>query len=66
MSFQSEALAAVMNIYCIRPCKIAPGKTEIMNSVQQVGFAHAIASANSHDPLTKVKRPGAVIFKLKE
>jgi hypothetical protein len=46
--------------------EITPGKTEIINGIQQVGFAHAIASANTNNGFCKSKGRLRIIFILKE
>ena len=46
--------------------KIAFGKTEVMNCIQQVGFAYAIASANANNAFSKAKFLVKIIFKLKK
>ena len=64
MSFDPEALAALLHIVAIKPGKIAAGKTEIMNCIQQVGFAHAVITTNTYYTHNKVKRTIAVVFEL--
>jgi hypothetical protein len=49
-SFQPETLGTKPHIALVGFAKIAPGKTEIVYGVQQIGFANAIRSAQSHDP----------------
>ena len=64
MSFQPEALAAVMNIYRVCSQKITFGKAEVMNGIQQIGFANSIASANANDAFIKLIGILRVIFEL--
>ena len=65
MPFNPESLVTLQNIQTVLPGKIAPGKTEIMNGVQQVGFAHAIPSADPGNAFGKAEFLLEIIFELK-
>jgi dephospho-CoA kinase len=54
----------MQNILAIAAGKIAFGKTTIVNGIEQVGFAHAILSANAHDPFGKGKVADLIVLKL--
>jgi hypothetical protein len=41
-------------------------KTEVIDSIKEVGFAHAIASANANNPPGKGKTGFPVVFKLED
>jgi hypothetical protein len=56
----------LVNIHAILPCKIAFGKTEVMNGIQQIGFANAVAAANAHNAFGKVKLLMEIILELKQ
>jgi hypothetical protein len=47
------------------PGKIAFCKTEVMNGIQQICFAYAIAATNAHNRFGKNKLLLKVIFELK-
>ncbi len=64
ISFQPKTILTLLHIISILPGKIAFGKTEIMNSIQQIGLAHAVLTTDPHDPFRKGKRRGTVIFEL--
>ena len=66
MSFDPEAGAAVLYVPRIRFGKIAPGKTKIIDGIQQVGLAHAVVTANSYDALPELEGFLAVILELYE
>ena len=46
--------------------KIAFGEAEIVNGIQQVCFAYAIAAANADYPFRKNELPVKIIFELKK
>jgi len=56
----------MLHIISILPCKITFGKTEIMNGIQQICFAHAIFATDTNNPLFEVKRLIIVVFELKQ
>lgn len=56
----------MLNIGTVQSCKIAFRKTEIVNSIQQVGFTHSILAANANDPFRKIKRTITVVFELNQ
>lgn len=66
VSFDAKALVAVLRYQTVLAGKITFGETEIMNSIQQVGFAHAIAAANAHQRLVETKLLMKVVLKLKQ
>ena len=66
MAFQSKTFVAMMNIHLILSREIAFGKTQVVNGVQQVGFAYSIASADTNNALSKVELLLEIIFKLEE
>ena len=56
----------MMNIHLILSREIAFGKTQVVNGVQQVGFAYSIASADTNNALSKVELLLEIIFKLEQ
>jgi hypothetical protein len=66
MTFNPEALVSMQNIRAILAGKITAGETEVIDGVQQIGLAHAIAATDTHDPLGKPELTGKIIFKLKD
>ena len=64
MPFQTKAQLPVLYIGRIAPAEITFGKAEIMNGIQQVGFAGAIPSADTHNSLLKIVVLVIVILKL--
>lgn len=57
---------AMLHHQRILPGKIAFGKTEVMNGVEQIGFAHAIAAANAYNGFGKTYLLVKVVFELKK
>ena len=57
---------AVKNILLILAREIAFGKAEIMNSIEQIGLANAIAAGDSDNPLGEGKLRMKVVFELKK
>jgi uncharacterized protein YdiU (UPF0061 family) len=51
-----------MNILQIRLKKITAGKTQIINRVQQIGFAHTVIPVNTDNGMVKGKTFLLVIF----
>ena len=39
-------------------------KRDVMNGIQQIGFANAVITANANDPFIETKWTGAVVFEL--
>lgn len=66
MSFDTKPLVAVPNIRCIAAAEIAFGEAEVMNGVEQVGFARAVAAANAHYSVGENKLSGVVVLELKQ
>lgn len=66
MPFKAKSAFSLLHIVTIQPAKIAFGKAEIMDSIQQVCFACAIVAANTNDPFFKIKRTVRVIFELEQ
>ena len=64
MAFYAKALLAMMHINGIVAAEITFGKAEIMNGIQQVGFAYAIAAANAYNTGRKNMVLLYIIFKL--
>ena len=64
MPLDAEALLTVLCGQAIS-CKIAFGKTEIVNSIQQIGFAYAIQAAYTNNVFGKPKLLMIIIFELK-
>lgn len=56
----------MLNIGAVQPCKIAFGKTEIVDGIKQVCFANAILAANTNDPFFKIKGTVTVVFELNQ
>ena len=57
---------AMKYIVTILPGKTAFGKTQIMNRIEQICFAHPIPAAYTHDSLTEMKLLMEVVFELVE
>jgi hypothetical protein len=55
-----------MHIHLVLPGKIAFGETQIMNGIQQIGFAHTISAANANNALGKNKLLVEVVFELEQ
>lgn len=66
MPLYAKPVGVVQHVLAIAAGKIAFGETTIINSVEQVGFAHAILSANAYDPFSKWKVAGLVVLELGE
>ena len=49
MSFDAKALVAMLRNQAVLPRKITFGKAEVMDSVQEVGFAYAVAATDPND-----------------
>jgi len=65
-AFDAETDKAFVNTKLILPGKIAFGETEVINSVEQVGFPDAIAAANTYDPLIKTEGGLRIVFELQK
>lgn len=55
-----------MHMLAIGASKIASGKAEIMDSVEQVGFADAIGAANTGYSLGKTEKLLPVVLKMNQ
>lgn len=64
MPFQPEALCALLHVHRIGSGKITFGKTEVMNGIQQIGFAHTVATADADNAFGKLVPLTAVILEL--
>src|SRR5688572_12681077 len=64
MTLYSKTLLSILCSQTIT-CKVAFGKTQIMNSVQQIGFAYTVAAADANNIFCKMKFLLEVILKLK-
>jgi hypothetical protein len=56
----------MMNIGGIATGKITFGEAEIVDRIQQVSFAHAVSSADTHHPFRKPIRLEGIVFELNE
>ena len=56
----------MMHIHRILPGKIAFGKTEIMDCIQQIGFAYAVAATNANNAFGKNKLLVKVVLELEQ
>ena len=61
-SCNAKTLRAIQNMLRICFCKITFRETEIMDGIQQVGFANAVVSADANNTLLKRKRQPADNF----
>jgi hypothetical protein len=59
-----ETLRAREYMQGIRFAKITFGETEIMNGIQQIGFANAVISTDANDAPGKRKSSLRVVFEL--
>ena len=64
MALDPEALGAGGHVLTVGFGKIAAGKAEIINSIQQVGLAHAIGAANAYNALSEAEPGLRVVFKI--
>ena len=65
LSFHPETITALFHIIAVLPGKIAFGKTQIMDGIQQIGLTHAIIAINAYHPLPEGKTAVLVVFELK-
>jgi hypothetical protein len=65
-SFYPETLRTMMNVLQIRFGKIAFCETQIIDCVQQIGLANAVAAANANNPFIETEGCMGIIFKLDE
>jgi CO dehydrogenase/acetyl-CoA synthase alpha subunit len=66
MSFQSKPLVAVLGHQTVLAGKIAFGKTEVMDGIQQVGLTHTVTTANAYKGSGKAKLLVKVVLELEE
>lgn len=66
MAFYPEAFMSLVDIHAVLPCKIAFGKTEVMNGIQQICFANAVAAADANNAFGKIKLLMEIILELKQ
>ena len=64
MSLDAEALLAILCSETIS-CKIAFSKTEVVDSIKQIGLAHTIAATNANNIFSKIEFLLVIIFELK-
>ena len=63
MPFDAEALLAILCSETISR-KIAFSKTEVVDSIKQIGFAHTISAANANNIFSKIEFLLIVVFEL--
>lgn len=66
MSFQPKALVALLSSQLVLAGEVAFGKTEVMNGVEQIGFANAVFAANAYNPFCELKFLVKIIFELEQ
>jgi hypothetical protein len=66
LSFNAKARASSLHISLVAAGKIAPGETQVMNSIQQIGFTRAIGSANAGYAAIEAEAPVSIVLKLKK
>jgi len=66
MSFHPEALRAMMYVGRITACKVAFGKTEIMDGIEQVCLSYAIASTDPHDTFSELVGLVEIVLELED
>jgi hypothetical protein len=64
MPFDAEAGRAPVYALLVGPGKIALGKTEVIQCIQQVGLADAVVAANADDPFLKPEKGLGVVLEL--
>ena len=65
MPLQPKPLAALVYVHGVGAGKIAFGKAEIMDGVEQIGFAYAVTAANAHDAFCKMELLVKIVLELK-
>lgn len=63
-SFQAEAVGQVMCILGFAACKVAFSEAEVINSIEQIRFAGAVASGDADDTFIESEVFSGIIFKL--
>ena len=66
MPLQPKPFMALMDVHAVLPGEITFCKTQIVNRIQQIGFAHAIAAANTHNALVELELLVKIIFELEK
>jgi hypothetical protein len=56
----------MQHIIPIKPGEVAFGETEVMDRIQQIGFAYSIFTAYTNNSFRKGKRPVTIVLELKE
>jgi hypothetical protein len=64
MAIEPKALRTIANQHRVGSGKIAFGKTEVINGIEQVGFAGAIGAAYAHYFFRKGMLPLQMVFEL--
>ena len=66
ISLQAKPVQSLLYVLRIAFGEIAPGKTQIIDSIQQIRFPDAIFPANSRDLLGEAERSRQIILKLND
>jgi hypothetical protein len=64
MPLYAEAGRTPVYALLVGPAKIALGKTEVIQGVEQVGFAGPVVAANADDPFPEPERGLGIILEL--
>lgn len=60
----AKPVLAIGRILRILRVEIAAGETQVVNSIQQIGFTHAIVSGDTNHFLIKINMITGIVFKL--
>ena len=63
---QPEKIPVKKYVLLVGAVKIAFGKAQVVNSIQQVGFTHAVITYDTVDLLLEVHCPVFMVLKIKE
>jgi hypothetical protein len=55
-----------LHVQAVQAGKIAFGKTEIMDRVQEIGLTHTVLATDPNDPFGNSKTPVTVVFELNQ
>lgn len=66
IAFQPEAVGLVLGVLAFVAGKVTAGEAEVVDGVQQVGFAGAVSAGDAYHPLVEPKVLPGIIFKLGE
>jgi hypothetical protein len=66
IAFQPETVGLVLGILAFAAGKIAAGEAKIVDGIEQVGFAGAVAAGDPYNPVPEGKGRLTVIFELNE